>query len=476
MPAQLPSPLPPSDDSPAPHTLPELPEPATQVQTSSTLPPQDESATPLPPSSPPPPTPPPPTDEAVNSQLIVAPISEQDLSYTAPLDSEVISSTIVPRSTDPTYVIWSRKPRNPSKAAGVMISSRAVPPSHIVDGAANSRTPPPSPKSSHPTVSTASHVPVTTAATDSTKHVSQSSPESAGILSSSTTEATYGSTSPATPIPGTPATANTSVPSVVTSPAQHTKPLEAVGEDNQKTPPPHKSSSPVIKDTEPENPSVDIAAATKDATQASAPKAAVAAPKKSWASLLQPNDAASSSKSRLPTSAVVGFSIPAGIPVNTSTASSSSKAASGLVRPEVLNLLNSGPSGPTSAPKIRPRGLINTGNMCFANAVLQVLVYCPPFWRLFTELGKFVTENGSSPVSSAKTPLVGAIIQFLKEFGVKEADESKTTRSKGKEREDDFDDLDSFIPTYVYEVMKEKKRFASMVVCPDHYFNVNTDD
>lgn len=105
--------------------------------------------------------------------------------------------------------------------------------------------------------------------------------------------------------------------------------------------------------------------------------------------------------------------------------------------------------------------------MCFANAVLQVLVYCPPFYRLFTELGKYLTGPvvGSQSEGSKATPLVDAIILFLKEFSVKEA-EKKDSKSKGKEREEDFDDLDSFIPTYVYDVMKEKKRFASMVVSP----------
>lgn len=102
--------------------------------------------------------------------------------------------------------------------------------------------------------------------------------------------------------------------------------------------------------------------------------------------------------------------------------------------------------------------------MCFANAVLQVLVYCAPFNRLFTELGKYIPAAGvQKEGSKTATPLVDATIQFLKEFAQKEA--STDPRAKGKEREEDFDDLESFIPTYVYDVMKEKKRFASMVVC-----------
>ncbi|KAI0780469.1 hypothetical protein BD413DRAFT_464067 [Trametes elegans] len=102
--------------------------------------------------------------------------------------------------------------------------------------------------------------------------------------------------------------------------------------------------------------------------------------------------------------------------------------------------------------KIRPRGLVNTGNMCFANSVLQVLVYCQPFHRFFSELRKHLAGPvvGSQREGTKATPLVDATIQFLKEFG--------------KEREDDiFDELDSFIPTYVYDAMKEKKRFANMI-------------
>lgn len=75
-----------------------------------------------------------------------------------------------------------------------------------------------------------------------------------------------------------------------------------------------------------------------------------------------------------------------------------------------------------------------------------------------------MSSNGHNQNNTNATPLVDAIIQFLKEFGVKEVEENRFSRSKGKEREEDFDDLDSFIPTNVYDVMKEKKRFATMVV------------
>ena len=103
--------------------------------------------------------------------------------------------------------------------------------------------------------------------------------------------------------------------------------------------------------------------------------------------------------------------------------------------------------------------------MCFANAVLQVLVYCPPFWRLFTELGKYISTNESHRNGVVETPLVNAIIQFLKEFVPDPPATSNDPKAKGKEREDDaFDELESFIPTYVYDAMKEKKRFANMIV------------
>ena len=185
---------------------------------------------------------------------------------------------------------------------------------------------------------------------------------------------------------------------------------------------------------------------------------------------------------------------------------------------------------------------MNSGNMCYANSVLQLLVYCTPFQRLFAELGKVLSGsavigssgsdslvNGSGPLPSSTstsssgsttsnpinglngkgkekdkdavgmTPLVDATVEFLREFMDDKKTKSKTKKqvhskkgsvfingtsngsavtSKGKEKEMlldgvvdddssevDWEGCDSFLPTYVYDAMKLKKRFDHMRVC-----------
>lgn len=97
--------------------------------------------------------------------------------------------------------------------------------------------------------------------------------------------------------------------------------------------------------------------------------------------------------------------------------------------------------------------------MCFANSVLQILIYCPPFYKLFTELGKYLTGPvvGAQKEGGKATPLIDATIEFLKEFNPIEVD-----------REEE-NDPNSFIPTYVYDAMKEKKRFDNMRVRLNHF-------
>jgi hypothetical protein len=53
------------------------------------------------------------------------------------------------------------------------------------------------------------------------------------------------------------------------------------------------------------------------------------------------------------------------------------------------------PTGSATLPRLRARGLVNTGNMCFANAVLQLLVNSRPFWNLFSEMNDLKGQRGA---------------------------------------------------------------------------------
>jgi len=94
--------------------------------------------------------------------------------------------------------------------------------------------------------------------------------------------------------------------------------------------------------------------------------------------------------------------------------------------------------------------------MCFANTVLQVLVYSQAFHQLFIELGKYLPGKKEG---KSVTPLVDATITFMKEF---HTDPSRAS-SNEREQEDDSESWrEAFVPTYIYEALKEKKRFDSM--------------
>ncbi|KAI0323994.1 hypothetical protein GY45DRAFT_1375902 [Cubamyces sp. BRFM 1775] len=170
----------------------------------------------------------------------------------------------------------------------------------------------------------------------------------------------------------------------------------------------------------------------------------------------------------MPVSDVVGFSIPTTSGAGAASAPVPSVAASN--RSVLLNLLNNGPPGSsagTAAPmKIWPRGLVLTGNMCLANSVLWILVYRPSFHRFFSERRKHLAGIvvGSQREDSKATPLVDAAVHILKEFVPDPPASNRAEKAKDKEREDHlFDELDSFIPTYVYDAIKEKKSLARII-------------
>jgi ubiquitin carboxyl-terminal hydrolase 10 len=117
---------------------------------------------------------------------------------------------------------------------------------------------------------------------------------------------------------------------------------------------------------------------------------------------------------------------------------------------------------------------VNTKNICFANAVLQLLVTSPPFWNLSRELDRLKEQRGAGvPETGVRaTPLVDATVRFLKEFLVEEGSPSRQQQSQpgtgGISRADDDknDDnvVNSFEPTYMYNAMKEKRQLKPLLV------------
>ena len=112
--------------------------------------------------------------------------------------------------------------------------------------------------------------------------------------------------------------------------------------------------------------------------------------------------------------------------------------------------------------------------MCFANAVLQLLVNIPPYWNLFKELSDLKGKRGAGvpETGDGATPLTSATVRFFKEFIVEE--ESPSTQrqsppatggtSRPKEDRKGGNIVDSFEPTYMHDTLKEKRQFKPLLV------------
>ncbi|KAG6918840.1 hypothetical protein DXG01_011245 [Tephrocybe rancida] len=350
------------------------------------------------------------------------------------------------------WAIWSRRPQDPTQAPGVIISPNAKPPPHIVQQALELPTPPLSPIIPFKELDMES-----TYTPESAPHVG---PELVSIPEPEPTSEAEATASSNVPSSSVTETTDRDTPAVI-SPATSVTSLSASVDNASKLVPP-TSTSPSL-------PSSSLPPPETAPTPTPAPPA----PKKSWASLLQSPSSTSAlpGQKRLPTSSVVGISVPASSPLQSSTAPSQPPFAHPALslphakRNELLALLTSKPET-GSAPVIRPRGLINAGNMCFANSVLQVLLFCPPFHRLFTELARFSfgfrpsEKDGKGP-----TPLVDAMVEFVRDFSPAPRKIVRGKgKGKGKERDESGgeDDDEAFLPSYVYDAMKEKTVFDGM--------------
>ena len=182
-------------------------------------------------------------------------------------------------------------------------------------------------------------------------------------------------------------------------------------------------------------------------------------------------DAAAAAIPLPPASSIVGFPTPTSSPP--SHVSPSPKEEFTVL---FSSMSPSRPTGNATLPRQRARGLVNAGNMCFVNAMLQLLAHSPPFWNLCRELGdlKGPRGTGDSETGGCATPLVDATLRFFEELMIKEKEPPPTQHppqqaARGKLKEDEEERkenkvVDPFEPTYVYDAMKEKKQLNNLLV------------
>ncbi|POS71757.1 ubiquitin carboxyl-terminal hydrolase [Diaporthe helianthi] len=121
---------------------------------------------------------------------------------------------------------------------------------------------------------------------------------------------------------------------------------------------------------------------------------------------------------------------------------------------EALKSFEAGNSGPIHF--IEPSGLKNTGTDCYMNSVLQLLLFCTPFYNFLDQIRKNVVHSFKS---SSKTPLIDAMIGFISDFRSISAADTPDQLQRKLKPEDHHLLGKAFAPNSVYKVVRELDRF-----------------
>ncbi|KAF6817967.1 ubiquitin thiolesterase [Colletotrichum sojae] len=111
----------------------------------------------------------------------------------------------------------------------------------------------------------------------------------------------------------------------------------------------------------------------------------------------------------------------------------------------------------SKAQFIEPRGLENPANMCYMNSVLQVLLFCAPFYDFLDQVSKKASHKFNS-----ETPVLDVLILFMREFRVIESADS-VDKLRKKLRSEQLEQYgEPFKPQFVYDAIKPLPEFANI--------------
>ncbi|KAM0382252.1 hypothetical protein ACHAPZ_005868 [Fusarium culmorum] len=242
--------------------------------------------------------------------------------------------------------------------------------------------------------------------------------------------------------------------------------LPSLAKANTKDAKPARAEKPVNGDVATESaPEQEVTAEDSEKpaeseSNAAEPAPAVKAPPSSWAKLFSKPASAAAGKTEGSNGAAPVDTVanghatesPAGTP--NGAAPSFSKVNANSVA-EAIHTFHVGLADQVSF--LEPRGLINTGNMCYMNSVLQVLMFCLPFYDFLNQISKRAVHSFKSD-----TPLIDAMIMFMHEFKtIKSAAGVEPLRLALKNEELERYG-EPFTPEFVYEAIRQLPRFASM--------------
>lgn len=101
-----------------------------------------------------------------------------------------------------------------------------------------------------------------------------------------------------------------------------------------------------------------------------------------------------------------------------------------------------------SLPLLIPRGFTNKSNWCYINAILQALLYCPPFYNLMRE----IAETPGIFREKSATPIIDSFAKFFTNFMPNEQLMRKVKNSN-QFGYDDLPKLDAYEPICIYNVL-----------------------